>query len=241
MLTPTARQSITRCALLHNLSETECQAVIEQGRLTQVKADDYFFHQGDDATIMYILIEGQAKLSQINEEGQQVIINYFGPGNGLGIIVALSYMPYPLSAVAVVDCQAICWHRDVMRALMLRYPTLAMNGMEMVGKRFAWLQDRYQEVATKQVEQRLARAVLRLVRQFGKRIETGVLIDIPLSRQDLAEMTGTNLYNVSRILSKWEQEGLVQNGRKQVTLCKAHELVMIAEDLHRKFPEQADK
>lgn len=239
MITVTARQTITRCALLHNLSETECQAVIEQGRLTHVNADDYFFHQGDDAIIMYILIEGQAKLSQINEEGQQVIINYFGPGSGLGIIVALSHMAYPLSAMAVVDCQAISWHRDTMRALMLRYPTLAMNGMEMVGKRFAWLQDRYQEVATKQVEQRLARAVLRLVRQFGKRIDAGVLIDIPLSRQDLAEMTGTNLYNVSRILSKWEQEGLVKNGRKQVTLCKAHELVLIAEDLHKKSHERS--
>ena len=241
MLDPTARQTITRCALLHNLSEGECQTVIEQGRLTQVQAGDQFFYQGDDAIMMYILIDGQVKLSQVNEDGQQVIINYFGAGSGLGIIVALSHTVYPLSAVAVVDCLAISWHRDVMRALMLHYPTLAMNGMEMVGKRFAWLQDRYQEVATKQVEQRLARAVLRLVRQFGKRIDEGVLINIPLSRQDLAEMTGTNLYNVSRILSKWEQEGLVKNGRKQVTLCKAHELVMIAEDLHRKPQERGSQ
>jgi DNA-binding transcriptional regulator YhcF (GntR family) len=54
---------------------------------------------------------------------------------------------------------------------------------------------------------------------------------MPLSRQDLAQMTGTNLYNVSRILSKWEQKGLISTSRMQVILCRAHELVMIAEDL----------
>jgi CRP-like cAMP-binding protein len=73
--------------------------------------------------------------------------------------------------------------------------------------------------------------LLRLVRQLGRRTDEGILIDIPLSRQDLAEMTGTTLYTVSRILSHWEQQGLVITGRERVTLCKSHELVIIAEDL----------
>ena len=77
----------------------------------------------------------------------------------------------------------------------------------------------------------MARALLRLVRQFGRRTEEGVLIDISLSREDLAQMTGTNLYNVSRILSKWESSGLITTGRKQVTLVNAHELVIMAEDI----------
>jgi CRP-like cAMP-binding protein len=81
------------------------------------------------------------------------------------------------------------------------------------------------------VEQRVARALLRLVRQFGKRVPEGVLLDMPLSRQDLAQMTGTNVYNASRILSKWEQQGLISTSRMQIVLCKAHELVVIAEDL----------
>ena len=58
-----------------------------------------------------------------------------------------------------------------------------------------------------------------------------MLIDMPLSRQDLAEMTGTNIYNVSRILSKWEREEWIVSQRQQIVLCKAHELVVLAEDL----------
>jgi CRP-like cAMP-binding protein len=103
--------------------------------------------------------------------------------------------------------------------------------MELVAKRFANLQARYQEVATQRVEQRVAITLLRLVRQFGKREQEGVLIDMALSRQDLAEMTGTNFYNVSRILNKWEQNDVVGLGRKRVVIKNAHALVVIAEGI----------
>ena len=118
-----------------------------------------------------------------------------------------------------------------MRQLMREYPQLGLNGINMIGRRFALLQKRLQEMATERVEQRVARAILRLVRQFGRRTETGVLLDMPITREELAQLTGTNLYSVSRILSKWEQAGYIHTGRKEIILLKAHELVAIAEDL----------
>jgi CRP-like cAMP-binding protein len=138
-------------------------------------------------------------------------------------------MDYPASALALQDCLAYAWDRETTRQLMQRIPQLAINGMELVAKRFAGLQSRYQEIATQRVEQRVALALLRLVRQFGKREADGVLINMVLSRQDLAEMTGTNLYNVSRILNKWEHEGIVSLGRQRVVITNAHQLVLISE------------
>jgi CRP-like cAMP-binding protein len=70
-----------------------------------------------------------------------------------------------------------------------------------------------------------------LVRQFGRRVEKGVLIDIPLSRQDLAEMAGTNLYSVSRMMSQWERDGILLSDKQQVILVRAHQLVVLGEDL----------
>ena len=205
--------------------------IIASAHLHRVAQGELFFHQGEEAVMLYVILEGRVKLTQVTPEGEQVIVNYFGVGDGLGIVVAMIDMPYPLSAEAVEACTAVAWDRQTMKQLMLRIPQLALNGIEMIGRRFAWLQTRFQEVSTQRVEQRVARAILRLVRQFGKRVETGVLIDMPISRQDLAQMTGTNVYNASRILSKWEQQGLIRTSRMQVVLCKAHELVMIAEDL----------
>ena len=180
---------------------------------------------------MYILLSGQVKLSQLTESGQQIIVDYFGPGAAIGIIVGLSNVPYPLSAEVVEDCETISWQREDLYKLMLQFPQLALNGLDMLAIRFQVLQERFQEIATQRVEQRIARMLLRLTQQFGKKTAEGILIDMPLARQDLAQMTGTNVYQVSRIVSKWEHDGLIKTGRKRFVLLKAHGLVAIAEDL----------
>jgi CRP/FNR family transcriptional regulator, nitrogen oxide reductase regulator len=222
---------ITPCALFRSLSLLECEAIVAQSRNYNIRRGECFFQQGEDSTMLYVITAGQVKLSRVTPDGQQVIVNYFGPGEGLGIIVALNETAYPVTAEAVENTSAVGWTRDTMLALMRVHPQLAINGLQMVGRRFTQMQTRFQELATQRVEQRVARALVRLVRQFGRRLPEGVLIDMPLSREDLAQMTGTNLYSVSRILSKWESEGLIATGRKQVTLLKAHELVILAEDI----------
>jgi CRP/FNR family transcriptional regulator, nitrogen oxide reductase regulator len=222
---------LAHCALLQEIPPAERQIILATGHERRVLTGEYFFHQGETSDWLYILLAGQVKLVQVTEAGNQVVIGYLGPGGGLGIVVALSHMPYPLSAEAMEPCLAIGWEREEMQGLMRRYPQLALNSLGMVGARFAELQERFRDLATRRVEQRVARALLRLVRQFGKRVPQGVLIDIPLSRQSLAEMTGTNIYQVSRMVSRWEKEGVVQSDQQKITILKAHELVILGEDL----------
>jgi CRP-like cAMP-binding protein len=231
MLTPAQCEAVTRCALFQDVSADDSAAIIAAGRFYEMPPGGFFFHQGEDSTMLYVIAEGRVKLTQVTDDGQQIIVDYFGPGEGLGIIVALNLVPYPLSAEAIEPCTTVGWTRQTMRDLMLRHSRLALNGMRMVGQRFTQMQNRFQELATQRVERRVARALMRLVRQFGRRTADGVLIDVALSREDLAQMTGTNLYTVSRILSKWEGDGLIASGRKRITLLKAHELVALAEDI----------
>jgi CRP-like cAMP-binding protein len=231
MLSIVHRAVIARFSLFEGLAAGELDHVMAAGRDYEVGQGEFFFHQGEASTMLYVIVTGRVKLSQVTAEGQQVIVAYFGPGEGLGIVMALNEQPYPLSAEAIEPCAAVGWRREVMLDLMQDNAQLALNGMRMVGQRFGQMQSRFQELATQRVEQRVARALLRLVRQFGRRVDEGVLIDIALSREELAQMTGTNLYNVSRILSKWEHAGWIISSRKQVILKKSHELVALAEDL----------
>lgn len=231
MTAPDVCLTVSQCALFRDLSAADCNTIIQAGRVYMLPAGATFFHQGDDSNMLYVILEGRVKLTKVTSDGQQVIVNVFGPGEGLGIIVALNHTPYPVSAEIIEACQAIGWSRDQMLGLMRENPQLALNGMWLVGKRFSEMQDQFEELATQRVEQRVARTILRLVRQFGRRTDEGVLIDMPLTREDIAQMSGTNLYQVSRILSRWEQAGYITTGRKQVVLRKAHEIVAIAEDL----------
>ncbi len=216
-----------------DLPANQLQTVIQAAHHRRVSQDAYFFRQGDLATVFYILIEGEAKLTQLTPDGHQVLMCFVNPGEGFGVISALNSASHPLSAQAVTDCKALAWDEETLTRLMESFPRLAINALQMVSQHHQELQNRYLELATERVERRIAHAVLRLVQQAGQKVEQGILINLPLSRQDLAEMTGTTLYTVSRIISRWEEQGIARTGRKRLLIRRPHDLVAIAEDLLR--------
>ncbi len=118
-----------------------------------------------------------------------------------------------------------------MAALMENCPRLALNALSDVTGRLRDLRERYRELATERVERRVAHALTRLADRAGWKTEDGILIDMPLSRQDLAEMAGTTLYTVSRMLSGWQRDGLLDIGRQRVTILDPQGLIAIATDL----------
>jgi CRP-like cAMP-binding protein len=118
-----------------------------------------------------------------------------------------------------------------MARLMERHPKLALNALRFVAGRLHELQVQYRQLATEKVERRVARALLRLVQQAGRRIDSGVLIDLPLSRDDIAQMTGTTLFTVSRIISRFEAEGILEAGRQRILIRNPHGLLKVADDL----------
>jgi CRP/FNR family transcriptional regulator, nitrogen oxide reductase regulator len=136
---------------------------------------------------------------------------------------------YPATSVAAVDSIALSWPSSSWQRLIVEYPTLAASALETVGSRLQDTQARVIEISNEHVEQRVAHALLRLAKQAGKKVDAGVEIDFPISRQDIAEMTGTTLHTVSRILSAWETEGLVEGGRQRIVLRDAHRLQGLAE------------
>lgn len=224
-------QLLTQAVLFDGLTEAQLGLIQQHATLIKVPRRSFFFHQGEAATTFYLIREGQVRLSQVNPEGKQVIIHLFGPGDVLAVIVVLSNGPYPLSAEAITDCVAWAWSRETAVHLMEQCPRLAINGMEMVARRFQELQNRYRELSTERVEQRVARALIRLINQRNGPQEQKPYPLLSLTRQDLAEMTGTTLYTVSRICSSWEQQGLLAAGREQLHVHNLEELSNIADDL----------
>ena len=118
-------------------------------------------------------------------------------------------------------------------SLVEKHPKFGAHILRMMSGRVQEAHARMREMATERVERRVARALLRLAREAGKRTEAGIEIAMPLSRQDVAEMTGTTLYTVSRLLSAWEEEGLVDVGRQRIVIRTTARACQIAEDLRR--------
>jgi len=208
------------------------EAVLASGIHRAVEEDGYFFFQGDPATHVYVLLEGRVKLLQVTPAGQQVIMRVLTPGEAFaGIALLKPKAGYPVSAQAVEDSTALAWETPTLRELAQTDPAISLNTAQVISGYMTDIQDRYRELATEKVERRIARTLLRLAAQSGRKVPEGVLIDIPLTRQDIAQMTGTTLFTVSRTLSEWERQGLLDIGRERVVITAPHGLVTIAEDL----------
>ena len=180
----------------------------------------------------YVLGWGRLRLDQTTPDGQNVVLRYMGSGDLVGVVAVLRRVPFPATPVALEDCMALSWSAPRVAELMARFPKIAVNAIGVVGGRIEELQTRLQEIATQRVERRIASALLRLANQVGRRVEGGVEIPFAVSRQDLAEMTATTLHTVSRTLSAWDQERIVDSRRSsQLVILRPHRLVELAEQL----------
>ena len=218
-------------SLFDNLPETALQELAALSQPRALESGGFFFMQGEPARHMYVLTQGRVKLTQVSVDGQQVGMRMVIPPQMFaGITILNPKKGYPVSAEVMEDAVALFWTGDDLRMLADRYPALSFAVMDVMRGYIEEMQSRFRELATERVERRVARALLRLTTQTGSKLDTGG-IEILLSRQDLAEMSGTTLFSASRILSAWERLGLIETGRGRVVILRPHGIVQIAEDL----------
>ncbi len=228
---PPGAEQLLRGGFFEGLRADDIVVVAGAAQRHRVAKRACFFQQGDPAGALYVLTEGRAKILQTSIAGHPVLLSLVGLGDMFGESTLFGAPQYPATAEAMTACEALRWAAGTIVRLIGRYPRIAVNALHLLGHRLEELQDRYRELATEHVEQRIARAVLRLGRQVGRRNADGVLLDLALSRDDLAGLAGTTLYTVSRVVSGWQKRGLVKAARAGFLIRRPNALVAIAEDL----------
>ena len=183
-----------------------------------VRAGQAVFLQGGEPTHLHLMAKGWVKIGQVTGNGAPLTIRVMEPGDVPGCVAVFRRIPYPATATAIVDSRLLAWSWARASELLERHPRIAANAVEVVGIHTEEMLHRMQEFATGAVEHRIARTLLRLSAQAGRRVGAGVEIDFPLSRQDIAEMVGSTLYTVSRTLREWERQGLIVSGRQRVVV-----------------------
>lgn len=210
------------------LSTSALGDVVSASRLRAVPANGQIIRQGDEACAFGILLRGRAKMVQVTQEGRQVLLRYIVSGQEFGLIAALRGFTYPLTIEAVEACQVLCWPGVRLAEFFGRYPQISLNALHIMVIRNQETQLRYRELLTDRVEQRLARALLRLSTIAGEATAQGTLITLALTREDLAELIGATLFTVSRTLSQWEQAGHIESGRERILIRRHAALEALA-------------
>ena len=216
--------------LFEKMDDAEIDKLLAQATTRRVPVGEPVFAQGAPATHFFMLLHGRLKVTQVTPDGQQIIVRVVHPGDLFGFAKALQRTDYPGTALCAAESVVLCWPTELWPQFIDRNPHLAVTAMHTIGQRLQEAHTRIREMSTEEVERRVAHAVLRLIKQAGKKEPNGIRIDFPISRQDIAEMTGTTLHTVSRILSAWEAKNLVEGGRQKLLVRDVAGLTALADD-----------
>ena len=227
-------KELKQVVVFQNATDDELQLILQNSIIRSMEEGGFFFFHGDPAHYLYVLTSGQVKLMQTTPTGQQVSLRIIYPWQMFGALGAVRReATYPASAQALENSTALAIKSEFLHEMIKTRPHISLDLMNLMTSYIQEMQSRYRELATERVEQRVANALIRLAGQSGIRAEKETGIELSFSRQDVAEMTGTTLYTISRLLSEWERQGIVKTGRERISIVKPHELVRIAEGLEK--------
>lgn len=223
------KTTVKSLPLFKDMSDADLDVFLGHASIRRVAQGEPVFKQGQQADNFFLLLNGRLKVTQVTGDGQQVIVRVVHPGELFGFAVALQRPDYPGTAQAAIESEVLVWPSELWSQLIECSGRAAVSAIQTMGKQLEDAHTRIREMSTQEVERRVAHAILRLSLLAGRQGGGGIEIAFPISRQDIAEMTGTTLHTVSRILSAWEAQGLVGCGRQKVIVRDLEGLSRLAE------------
>jgi CRP-like cAMP-binding protein len=216
---------LERASLFRGLSASQCQEIYGLGRERAFSQGDSIIVEGDAMRSVSLLTAGRAKTVRHSAVGKLVIFHVVGPGDVLdGLGYGLGSM-HSVGAYALEPCRTLTWNIAEFESLSQRLPALLRNSVRLLTQRMRSLEGRVHEFATERVPQRLARVLLRLIADSGSSHDHS---PVDLSCEELAQMAGTTLFTVSRLLCEWASQGIIRPERSAILFENLAGLIAVA-------------
>lgn len=223
------REVLAALPVFAGLSDRDWEKVGDLFSERQYQRDDYIFLEGEAPEALYVVKSGKVKVLRHSQDGKDVVLRMAGPGHLLGSVAVFDGAGYPGTAQAIEDCTMLVIGRNDCLTLVTRYPVFALTVINDMGTRLRSSAEQIRSLAVERVEQRIARTLLKLGQTAGADTSEGRVIELPLTRQDVADMTGTTVETAIRVMSKFRRENLIFTRRGKVVLVDVDALQDIAE------------
>jgi CRP/FNR family transcriptional regulator len=186
--------------------------------------NELIFLEDDPGEGMFIIRQGRVKVSKSSADGREQILHILKEGDIFAEVVLFDRGVYPASAEAVEETRVWLLRNGDMEVLLQSHPKLAVKLLRLMGRRLRQAQLLIRDLALHDTCGRLAGLLLRFARREGERTEKGIVLDLDLTRQELASMIGTSRETVARILSRFQREGVLELDKQKIVICDEQKL-----------------
>ena len=222
------RRILGSTPFFRQLPAAEVDRIASGFRETHVAAGAVIHRAGEPATRLCIVAAGMVKVARPTPDGQDVVIDILAPGDFFGSLAQLGDAVHTSDVTAQTACCLLTIASEEFQSVLERYPPVALATLEFVAARLRDAHETIEQLSAYPVEQRVATTLLKLGSRLGRRDGGAILIEMPLSRQDLADMTGAQVETVSRVMSEFRRAGLIDSGRRWISLLDREQLAQIA-------------
>ncbi len=222
---PSVQSVIGSCSILNPLNEAEREKVIEGSQMAFAERSETIWLAGMSSKFFAVLGSGFVKMTRNAPHGTEIAVELLGPGQCFGLLAALEGRDFPLSATAVTPCWYLKTPSSVITEVYATNADLRDQMLRTLGPRLRRAHEMMARLSSGKVEQRVAAVLLILGESYGRLGKHGgVRLNVPLTRQDIAEMAGTTVETCIRVMSKWQKAATVTTDHQVITIRKPHVL-----------------
>jgi CRP/FNR family transcriptional regulator, nitrogen oxide reductase regulator len=219
--------SLRSSVLFSGISGRDCAHIASAAVRRTFARREALFTQGQEVSNLILLQSGHVKQTQVSPDGDEALLRISSAGDIVCVQGLSSIRCHTCSGRATEECRALVWRHDQMQNYLSLYPRLGANMTRILAAQLYELEERFREVATERLTRRLALLLLRLSRQMGKQSGNGT--EILLTREEIAQMAGATVFSISRMLSRWSEQGLILAAREAVIVCDPGRLELMNE------------
>ena len=223
-------QVLERVPFFAGLSQQQLEGIDKRMVSLSWAAGDPLFTAGEPADHLYVLASGLVKLAQPTPNGQEVVVDLLTPGDLFGALNMTGQAVYPETAWTLTTTCALRINGHSFREILAEYPQIALRVLDDIAGRLAQARSDVGQQSTGTVAQRVATTLLRLADKLGheRSGNRGTLLQLPLSRSDLAGMVGSTPESVSRVMSRLRRDGIIDSGRRWTAVLDRDRLAATA-------------
>jgi len=208
--------------IFQDLGEEEIAELDRTTTLTTCRRGKIFYMPEDTSQVLFMLKEGRVQLYRISPEGKKLVIGSIGPGAVFGEMALIGQGMHNSFAEALEDCVLCVMSREQVERLLATKPRVALRIFEALGRRLKEAEARLEEIGFKGIPARLATLLLQIAEEQGSDTITG------LTHQDLGEQIGTYRETTTQTLNSFKGQGLIEIGRKRITILDREGLRRLA-------------